>query len=88
MKDVMRELERVAQQEGATKVTLVGVRLGALSHFTPLHFLEHFQDASRGTIAEGALIEAVVDEDLMSSSARDVILERVEIEAPDPEAVV
>ena len=88
MKDVMREIEDVALQEGATEVTLVAVRLGALSHFTPLHFLEHFQDVSRGTIAEGALIEAVIDEDLTSTSARGVILERVEIEVPGPAAAV
>jgi hydrogenase nickel incorporation protein HypA/HybF len=84
MTDVVREIELIALQEGASQVTLVGVRLGALSHFTPLHFVEHFIDASRGTIAEGALIEAVMDEDLTDAAARDVVLERIEIEVPDP----
>jgi hydrogenase nickel incorporation protein HypA/HybF len=84
MTDVMNQIDLIAMQEGASRVTLVAVRLGALSHFTPQHFLEHFQDVSRGTIAEGAQIEAVVDDDLTDSAARDVILERMEIELPDP----
>ena len=32
--------------------------LGPLSHFTPAHFREHFADAARGTIAEGAEVDA------------------------------
>ena len=52
------------------------VRLGALSHFTPEHFREHFEDASRGTIAEGAEVDAVVDErHHRRERARDVVLD-------------
>ena len=83
MRDVMREIEDLAHQEGASRVTCISVRLGALSHFTPLHFLEHFQDVSRGTVAEGAMLEALAEEDLMSRDAHHVILESVEIEVPD-----
>lgn len=83
MADVVREIQQVAELEGAERVVCVGVRLGSLSHFTPAHFREHFEDATRGTIAEGALVEAVVDEDLTSAHARDVVIERVEVELPD-----
>ena len=44
--------------KGRSRVTRIRVRLGALSHFTPAHFREHFEDASRGTLAEGAEVEA------------------------------
>lgn len=76
----MRELEEVARAEGAARVTRIGVRLGALSHFTPEHFREHFADASLGTIAEGAHVDAVCDEDPADARARDVLLESVEVE--------
>ena len=56
------------------------MRLGALSHFTPEHFREHFVDASRGTIAEGATVDAVVDVDVAADRARDVVIESVEVE--------
>ena len=81
MVDVMRKIEEVASEGGATRVTRVDVRLGALSHFTPEHFREHFEDAARGTIAEGASVDAVVDADLSSPRARDVVLESVEVES-------
>ena len=87
MKDVMRKIEEVALSGGATRVTRVSVRLGALSHLTPEHFQEHFEDASRGTIAEGAEIDAILDVDFADPRARDVVLESVEVEVPEPAVV-
>jgi hydrogenase nickel incorporation protein HypA/HybF len=79
----MREIEAVAAADGATRVTRVSVRLGALSHFTPEHFREHFVDASRGTLAEGAAVEAALADDLDDPRAAGVVLESVEIEVED-----
>ena len=80
MRDVMRRIEQVAAAEGAARVTRVDVRLGALSHFTPAHFREHFGDASRGTVAEGASVHAVSETDPFAPGAADVVLESVEVE--------
>ncbi len=85
MADLMREIEAVARADGAGRVTRVAVRLGALSHFTPEHFREHFVDASRGTLAEGATVDAVLAESLDDPRANGVVLESVEVEAPEPE---
>ncbi len=84
MTDLMRKIEEVARADGATRVTRVSVRLGALSHFTPEHFREHFVDASRGTLAEGAVVDAVLEDDLEDPRAAGVVLESVEVEVPDP----
>jgi len=83
MADLMREIEGVARADGATRVTRVSVRLGALSHFTEEHFREHFVDASRGTLAEGAAVDAVLADDLDDPRATGVVLESVEVEVPD-----
>ena len=80
MVDVIRKLEQLAHDSGAARVVAVDVRLGALSHFTPAHFREHFVDASLGTIAEGASVRAVVDEEIDAATARDVVVEAVEVE--------
>jgi hydrogenase nickel incorporation protein HypA/HybF len=80
MRDVMARIEALARSEGATRVTKVSVRLGALSHFTPGHFREHFEDAARGTVAEGATVDAELDGDISDRRARDVLLESVEVE--------
>jgi hydrogenase nickel incorporation protein HypA/HybF len=87
MNDLMREIDDVARASGATGVNRVSVRLGALSHFTPEHFREHFVDASRGTLAEGAEVEAVLEDDLDDPRAAGVVLESVEVEVPEPEGV-
>ena len=83
MKDVMRKVEEVAMRGGVTRVTRVSVRLGALSHFTPEHFREHFVDSSRGTIADGAEVDAVLDDDIADARARGVVIESVEVEVPE-----
>jgi hydrogenase nickel incorporation protein HypA/HybF len=80
MTDLMREIEAVAAAEGARRVTRVSVRLGALSHFTPEHFREHFVDASHGTLAAGAAVEAVLVDDLGDPRAAGVVLESIEVE--------
>jgi hydrogenase nickel incorporation protein HypA/HybF len=77
MRDVMRKVEEVALAERATRVTAVRVRLGALSHLTPGHFAAHFADSARGTVAEGASVDAFVAED-----GDGVVLESVEVEGP------
>ena len=81
MNDVMREIEEVARAGGAVRVTRVGVRLGALSHFSAEHFREHFADAARDTIADGAEVDAVMEDDIADPRARDVVLESIEVES-------
>jgi hydrogenase nickel incorporation protein HypA/HybF len=80
MRSVLARVEAVAADEGAARVTRVTVRLGALSHFTPDHFREHFDDAARGTPAEGADVVASVSDDLADPYAADVVIESVEVE--------
>jgi hydrogenase nickel incorporation protein HypA/HybF len=83
LQDVLRKIEEVTASSGATRVTHVGVRLGALSHFTPEHFREHFADASRGTTAEGARVDAVLDDDIEAPDAQGVVIESIEVELPE-----
>ena len=80
MGDVIRKVESVARENGATRVSRVSVRLGALSHFTPEHFREHFVDAARSTLAESAQVDAVMETDVHSTSATGVVVESVEVE--------
>lgn len=83
MDDLVREIESVARGERAHRVTRVRVRLGALSHFTPEHFRDHFEDAARGTLAEGATVEAEAATDPTDSDAQAVRLESIDL-ALDP----
>jgi hydrogenase nickel incorporation protein HypA/HybF len=80
MRDLVAQVEATARAEGATRVTAVAVQLGALSHFTAEHFSEHFEDATRGTVAEGAAVVAELDDDVASPRARGVVLSSIEIE--------
>jgi hydrogenase nickel incorporation protein HypA/HybF len=84
MTDLIRKIEEVARADGAAHVTRVSVRLGALSHFTLEHFREHFEDASLGTVAEGAEVDAVLETDVHAPNAAGVVLESVEVETAEP----
>jgi hydrogenase nickel incorporation protein HypA/HybF len=79
MDDLVRKVLAVAAAEQASSVARIRVRLGALSHFTPGHFVEHWVDATRGTIAEEAEVDATLDEDLTGEAAQGVVLESVEV---------
>jgi hydrogenase nickel incorporation protein HypA/HybF len=83
MRDLVGRIIEVATEKRASGVTCVKVRLGALSHFTPEHFCEHFEDAARGTMAEGATVDAVLSYDATEEEAAGVVLESVELEVPN-----
>lgn len=78
MNDLM---EKIGAEAGAARVTRVRVRLGALSHFTPEHFREHFEDAARGTSAEGAVVETELRTDPTEPEAQGVVLESIDVSA-------
>ena len=81
MDDVMAKILAVAEAEGGVRVVRIRVHLGVLSHFTPAHFRQHFDDAARGTLAEGAEIDAEIGTDLAAANASGVVLQAVEIAA-------
>jgi hydrogenase nickel incorporation protein HypA/HybF len=80
---LMRQLEQVAAAEGASQITAVRVWCGALSHFTPDHFRDHFERAAAGTGAEGADVTVEISEDVTHPDAAGVRLESVEVEGYD-----
>jgi hydrogenase nickel incorporation protein HypA/HybF len=80
MRDLMRRIAETAAREGGGRVVRVDVWLGALSHFSPGHFAEHFVDASHGTIAEGADTVCEMSEDVNHPDAQGVRLLSVALE--------
>jgi hydrogenase nickel incorporation protein HypA/HybF len=81
---LLRQIEAVAREQGARRVTGVRVRLGALAHLSPDHFRHHFQQASRGAVSEGARLDITESQDLSDPAAQDILLESVELEIEDP----
>ena len=80
MEDLMAKVESEATAAGATRVTRVRVRLGALSHFTEAHFRVHFEDAARGGIAEGAEVETELRVDPTEPEAQGIVLDEIDVE--------
>jgi hydrogenase nickel incorporation protein HypA/HybF len=80
MRDLMRQVERLADRENATTVTAIRLRLGALSHFSPDHFREHFSQVAPGTRAEGAALEISTSDDIHDPFAQGVLIESIEVE--------
>ena len=78
--DLIRKIESTAQVHGAKRVIRIRVRLGVLSHFTPEHFKEHFDDAARGTVAEGAEVAAKLGGEPTDHHAQSVVLDEIELE--------
>ena len=79
--DLMHRIEQVARDEKARRVTGVAVWLGALSHMSEEHFIDHFEQAAAGTVAEGARLDITVSDDAGHAHAQDLRLESVEVEA-------
>lgn len=83
VRDLVRRLEGVASDSGAEAVSGVEVWLGALSQFTPHHFREHFEDETKGTIAEGARLDILTSDDAGDPDALHVMIKSVDLEIPN-----
>lgn len=81
MAKLMRRIDEVSRREKAERVVAISVWLGALSQMSPEHFAEHFREAAKGTIAEGARLQTTVSDDPGHPDAQAVLLESVEVEA-------
>ena len=82
-RDVIHRLEQAARDAGAERVCGVDVWLGALSSFSPAHFRAHFDEESRGTVAQGAALRIVASEDIADPNAQNVMIRSVELEIPE-----
>jgi hydrogenase nickel incorporation protein HypA/HybF len=78
--DLLRRIEKIAAAEKAVRVAQVSVWLGALSHMSASHFVEHFERVAAGTVAEGAGLQVTVSDDVGHARAQDIVLESVELE--------
>jgi hydrogenase nickel incorporation protein HypA/HybF len=83
VRDLVRRLEQAARDAGAERVSGVVIWLGALSHFPPEHFREHFDAEARGTLAEGAALKLETSQDTESPHAQHVMMRSIDLEVPD-----
>ena len=91
MADLFRKIDSISRDheslnhksldKGQAKVLTVSVKLGALSHITPEHFTEHFNEFAKGTVAEGATLKIIQLEDKNDPNAQDILLDSVELAA-------
>lgn len=80
MADLFGKIEKISRDNGGGRIVGVKVKLGALSHITPGHFAEHFEEFSKGTAAEGAKLDVEQLEDANDPNAQDILLDSVELD--------
>ena len=80
MANIICKISSFALEQRASKVVGVTVKLGALSHISPDHLREHFVQATRGTVAEGARLNIKVMTDMTDPQSQEVLLESIEVE--------
>lgn len=78
--DLLNKIDALAQQEHATRVLKVSVKIGALAHISGSHFREHFEHAVAGTLKESCELEIEEDTDESAPEAQSIVLKSIEIE--------
>src|SRR5690606_7424057 len=67
------------RENNARKITAVEVVIGALAGISPDHPKEHFDEAARGTSAEGAAVRVKTSQDELAADAIAIRLQAVEV---------
>lgn len=83
MRDLMARIDAAVREAGGVRVRRVDVWVGALSHFTPEHFREHFRDAAHGGPAAAAEVVCETSDDIAHPDAGGVRLLRLEVDDGD-----
>ncbi len=76
LRGLIRQIEAIAVSNGADAVSVVRLKLGPLAHIEPDHLREHFTDAVKGTVADGARLDIEVTEEL-----HELTLESIDIDS-------
>ena len=56
LKDLLQKIDQVTLEQSLKKIHSVKIWLGALSHISPEHLKEHFQNESKGHACQGATL--------------------------------
>lgn len=75
LRGLMAQIEALARQHGAARVTVVRLKLGPLAHIEPDHLREHFVEAAVGTVVAGARLDIETTDDL-----HELTLESVDVQ--------
>lgn len=79
LRGLFKQIESVARDSKAERVTVVRLKVGPLAHIEPDHLREHFVEAAHGTVAECARLEIETTDDL-----HELTLESVDIDETTP----
>lgn len=80
MNNLLAKIEQIAKENNSNKVSKVCVTIGALAHISADHFREHFVEGASGTIAEGAELFVIMNEDINDPNAQDILLTSVDVQ--------
>lgn len=81
LKDLLRKIDKISADNNGVKIERVQIWLGALSHITPEHFKEHFDEESKGHSCEGASLDIEQSDDEKHENAMDILLKSVDVAA-------
>jgi hydrogenase nickel incorporation protein HypA/HybF len=77
--DLMRKVSAIAPEEGASRISSVKAKLGALVHISREHFREAFEQAALGTpVAEAPPTSK--SNPTRDPHAQDILLQGVDVE--------
>jgi hydrogenase nickel incorporation protein HypA/HybF len=82
MSDLGRKLETIAREHHAGHIVAVHLQVGALLPISAEHLREHFAQAMRGTLAEGARLDIDMRNEVNGPRAQAIQIEAIEVEDP------
>lgn len=81
IKDLVREVERVAAQEDIARITALDVWIGAEAHMSEEMVRDHFRHASKGSLAEGAVLNIELSSNRDDPHAAGIMLQSIEADS-------
>jgi hydrogenase nickel incorporation protein HypA/HybF len=75
LRGLLTQIDALARQHRAARVSVVRIKIGPLAHIEPEHLREHFIEAAKGSVADGARLDIAVTDEW-----HDMTLESIDVE--------
>lgn len=78
--NLIEKIISIAADHDVGRISVVHIKLGALSHLSPAHFRDHFRVASQGTVVEHVELDIQVSNDTTAPDAQEIILSSIDVD--------
>lgn len=77
---IIAKIRSISLENNHKKIRKITIRIGVFCPISKDHFIDHFNELSKGSVAEHAELIVIKDDNIYASYAQNILFESAEID--------